>query len=193
VIESAFSMETPRLWIRPAAPPDALAILDFVNRNYTHLHPVEPERPTSFYTEEHWELQIQRNREELLCGHAARLFLFRTTDPARVIGTANLNQIIRGAFHSCFLGYSLDYNEQGQGLMFEALEAVIRCAFRELSLHRISANYMPHNARSGRLLKRLGFQVEGFARDYLLINGRWEDHILTSLLNPAWNPPATTW
>lgn len=35
----------------------------------------------------------------------------------------------------------------------------------------------------------LGFKVEGYAYDYLLINGRWEDHVLTSLTNPAWTPP----
>ncbi|MGL4717164.1 MAG: 30S ribosomal protein S5 alanine N-acetyltransferase, partial [Aeromonas sp.] len=45
--------------------------------------------------------------------------------------------------------------------------------------------YMPANQRSGALLERLGFEREGFARAYLLINGRWEDHILTSLINPA--------
>jgi ribosomal-protein-alanine N-acetyltransferase len=45
---------------------------------------------------------------------------------------------------------------------------------------------MPRNQRSGNLLKRLGFVVEGYARDYLLINDRWEDHILTSLTNPDW-------
>lgn len=50
------------------------------------------------------------------------------------------------------------------------------------------ANYMPHNQRSGNLLRRLGFVVEGYARDYLLINGRWEDHIQTSLINPNWKP-----
>jgi ribosomal-protein-alanine N-acetyltransferase len=42
--------------------------------------------------------------------------------------------------------------------------------------------------RSGRLLRALGFVVEGYARDYLQINGRWEDHILTSLTNQACAP-----
>jgi len=51
-------------------------------------------------------------------------------------------------------------------------------------VHRIHANYMPHNRRSGAVLRRLGFVVDGFARDYLQINGRWEDHVLTSLINP---------
>jgi ribosomal-protein-alanine N-acetyltransferase len=45
---------------------------------------------------------------------------------------------------------------------------------------------MPRNERSAALLRRLGFSVEGLARDFLLIAGRWEDHVLTSLINPQW-------
>lgn len=50
------------------------------------------------------------------------------------------------------------------------------------------ASYLPHNQSSGMLLKRLGYVVEGYARDYLMINGQWQDHILTSLTNYNWKP-----
>jgi ribosomal-protein-alanine N-acetyltransferase len=46
------------------------------------------------------------------------------------------------------------------------------------------ANYRPENERSGRLLQRLGFAREGYARDYLFIDGAWRDHVLTSLTTP---------
>ena len=52
------------------------------------------------------------------------------------------------------------------------------------------ANYMPDNLRSAALLKRLGFEVEGLAKNYLYINGQWRDHVLTSLTNADWNPRA---
>jgi ribosomal-protein-alanine N-acetyltransferase len=42
---------------------------------------------------------------------------------------------------------------------------------------------MPRNEKSAKLLKRLNFTIEGYARDYLFIDGKWEDHILTSLTN----------
>jgi ribosomal-protein-alanine N-acetyltransferase len=72
--------------------------------------------------------------------------------------------------------------------MIEALQAAIAFVFGPLRVHRIQANYMPHNLRSGRLLERLGFVEEGLARDYLLIDGRWRDHVLTSLTNLEWQP-----
>ena len=68
--------------------------------------------------------------------------------------------------------------------MKSLLSFVIDFAFSELELNRIMANYMPRNNRSKRLLASLGFKEEGIAERYLLINGIWEDHVLTSLLNP---------
>jgi [ribosomal protein S5]-alanine N-acetyltransferase len=72
--------------------------------------------------------------------------------------------------------------------MFEALTAAIAFAFDVLRLHRIMANYIPGNERSGKLLRRLGFNMEGYARDYLLIDGEWRDHILTALTNAKLTP-----
>ncbi len=70
--------------------------------------------------------------------------------------------------------------------MSEAVAKAIDYMFEKQKLHRIMANYMPSNERSARLLHKLGFVVEGCAKKYLLINGRWEDHILSSLTNENW-------
>ncbi len=72
--------------------------------------------------------------------------------------------------------------------MFEALTAAIRYMQRTQHIHRIMANYMPHNQRSGDLLARLGFEKEGYAKDYLLIDGEWRDHVLTALTTRDWTP-----
>ena len=73
--------------------------------------------------------------------------------------------------------------------MTEALSAAIPFVFETIGMHRIMANYMPANERSGALLRKLGFEVEGFARNYLYINGGWQDHILTALTNPNPSEP----
>lgn len=72
--------------------------------------------------------------------------------------------------------------------MREALQAAIRYMFTEQKLHRIGANYRPENIRSGKLLAKLGFKIEGFSKDYLFINGAWRDHVLTSITNDAFQP-----
>ncbi len=84
------------------------------------------------------------------------------------------------------LGFGLDHRLEGQGFMHEALRAAIDHVFDALSIHRIQANHQPQNLRSAALLRRLGFVVEGYARDYLRLDGAWRDHVLCSLTNPRW-------
>jgi ribosomal-protein-alanine N-acetyltransferase len=64
------------------------------------------------------------------------------------------------------------------------VQFAIKYAFEELKLHRIMANHMPAKKRSEAQLQNLGFEREGVAKSYILINGRWEDHVLNSLINP---------
>jgi ribosomal-protein-alanine N-acetyltransferase len=71
--------------------------------------------------------------------------------------------------------------------MTEAVRAMCDHAFGPLGLHRIQANHLPDNHRSAAVLRRLGFTVEGLARELVLIEGRWRDHVLTALLAPR--PP----
>lgn len=162
------------------------AIVRFVQDNRRFLVPFEPVRPESYYQEPYWHEQVTRHLNEFRVGASAKFFLLTKSAPGQVVGTANFTNIVRGPAQFCFLGYSLAEKAQGQGLMTEALKAAIAYMFQEQGLHRIMANYMPCNEPSGKLLKRLGFTAEGFARDYLMINGQWEDHVLTALTNPDW-------
>lgn len=181
------ALESERLIIRFGAIEDIPSIIAYYRDNKTHLQPFEPLKSGNFYTPEFWQERIKHNEQEFLGDRSARFFIFKKSEPQRVIGTANLTNFVRGVFHACHLGYSLAENAQGQGFMTEALRQVCDFAFGTLNLHRMMANYMPHNGRSAVLLRRLGFRVEGYAYDYLQINGRWEDHILTSLVNPNWH------
>jgi ribosomal-protein-alanine N-acetyltransferase len=177
---------TDRLILRLAMQKDAQAVLNYYLKNEEFLTSFEPARPDGFYTLVFWQEQIEKAIYEFHYDQSLKLCIFKKTDPSNVIGKINFSQIQHGIAHSCLLGYGLSEVEQGNGYMFEALTDAIRFVFEGLNLHRIMANYMPRNQRSGNLLKRLDFFVEGYARDYLLINGKWEDHILTSLLNPNW-------
>ena len=98
----------------------------------------------------------------------------------RVTTVATLSNIVRGPFQAAHLGFSCDGAAEGQGLMHEHLDALVAHAFGPMGLHRVMANHLPSNDRSAALLDRLGFEVEGRARDYLKIAGRWQDHVLRS-------------
>ncbi|MFN6484673.1 MULTISPECIES: GNAT family N-acetyltransferase [unclassified Nostoc] len=178
-----------RLLLRAAIHEDIPQILKYFIDNKTYLTPFYPLWADGFFTEEYWQYQIENSFLEFINGQSLKLFVFTKKNPTVVIGTVNFSNFVRGAAHFCYLGYSLAENKQGKGYMTEGLKSATQYLFEELNFHRVMANYMPHNRRSGNVLKRLGFVVEGYARDYLLINGQWEDHILTSLTNYNWKAP----
>ncbi len=179
------NIETARLCLQVAPPSGAARLLDFFKSNEDHLAPWSPPRPKHFLTLPYWEEQLELECQEFLDGVSLKLKILDRFDPnGPMLGHCNFSQFVRGPFQACYLGYALDGRLVGRGLMGEALEGAIPYVFESLKLHRIMANYLPINERSGRLLKRLGFVVEGYARDYLYINGAWRDHILTALTNP---------
>lgn len=179
-------IETERLLLTLGAPETAARYAAFAVENEKHLGPWEPPRPEGYFTEGYWYRRLERSRDELARDASLRLGIFRRIDPeGPLLGHVNFSQIIRGGAQSCYLGYSLDRRCVGRGMMTEALKGAIPYVFEQLKLHRIQANYIPTNERSGRVLRQLGFVVEGYARDYLFIGGDWRDHVLTSLTNPG--------
>lgn len=184
------TIRTERLLLRPALERDAAAIIRFFIENRDHLVPWEPDRPLDFYSEEFWRGQAHRHRQAFQGGFALMLFIFRGEEPDIPIGQISFTNVIHGPAESCNVGYALAASAQGQGYMTEALRAAIEFVFREMNLHRVQAAFMPHNERSNAVLRRLGFVVEGYARDYLMIGGRWRDHVLTALTNPDWEAGA---
>lgn len=177
-------LKSPRLVMRHGQPKDIPTILAYYQNNKDHLAPFEPLKPSSFYTRTHWNQEIETRLLDTQAERSLKLFIFLKDSPSELVGTLNFGNFIRGVFQSCTVGYSLAAEHQGKGYMTEALQVGIDHIFTGVKLHRIGANYLPHNQRSGRLLKRLGFTVDGYARDYLYIAGQWQDHILTSLVNP---------
>jgi ribosomal-protein-alanine N-acetyltransferase len=181
-------LEGARTILRLAGLVDVPAIISYYTENQVHLAPFEPLRPSVFYTESYWCSQVKQSLDEFRVDRSLQLFLFKKDNESAIIGSINFRNFVRGVFQACILGYSLAEASQGKGYMTEALKVAISYVFTQLNMHRIMASYLPHNQRSGRLLKRLGFVVEGYACDYIMINGQWQDHILTSLINPNWKP-----
>ncbi|MBS2006859.1 MAG: GNAT family N-acetyltransferase [Cyanobacteria bacterium SZAS TMP-1] len=181
------TLKTGRTILRLPEPEEAEYVLTYFRKNREHLANAGPAWPPDFLTVAHWQKQLETNLQEFQDDQSLRLFLFDRSNPETVLGAANLSNTVRNAAHFCHLGYHIDRDFQGKGIMKEALQSVITYGFTAMNLHRIMANYQPENSRSGGLLRSLGFNVEGYARDYLFIDGKWRDHVLTSIINPNWS------
>ncbi len=180
-------LHTEQLTLKVLGPTYASRVLAYLVRNRTFFKDWNPATAEDYFS---LAYQEQRLRNELALaedGWMLRLHLFERADTsyAKVIGDLVLNNIVRGAFLSCHLGYKMDQRKLGKGLMTEAIRRAIAYAFDEMKLHRIEANIMPRNQRSRRVVEKLGFEQEGLARKYLKINGVWEDHIHYVILNDA--------
>lgn len=171
--------------VRTAEPTDGKLISDYFIANREHLKPWEPERDDAFFTESGWTQRLIKLSELHRMGLGYYLLILDRSSN-EMLGTISFSSISRFPFHACNVGYSLAQSAQGRGAMTRGLKLAVNYMFKVQSMHRIMASYMPRNARSEAVLERLGFQKEGFAKDYLLINGKWEDHNLTSLVNPDW-------
>lgn len=145
------------------------------------LTPWEPTWPRDALTRAAFRRRLRRyareSREEL--GYA--FFIRRKSDNA-LLGGLTLSNIRRGIVRSGSLGYWIGERHARQGYMTDALGTLVPFAFGELGLRRLEAACLPSNEASKALLQRLGFTREGYAREYLCINGTWSDHVLFGLL-----------
>ncbi|MBU1220410.1 GNAT family N-acetyltransferase [Myxococcota bacterium] len=159
---------------------------DFVLRNKAFHGPWDPLRPDEYYSVKYWERELSASKSMVEAGSFFRFTVFEKDKPKMIIGQCALSNIARGVMQSANMGYALDRRFTGRGYMTQTVLAVVDYAFGALNLHRIQAGYMPHNRKSGKVLKRCGFRIEGYAKNYILIDGKWEDHILTSRTNHNW-------
>jgi len=118
-----------------------------------------------------------------------RMLLCRSAD-GLIVGRFNLNEIVRGAFHSAYMSYWVGASFSGQGFMREGMELVLNHAFTTLGLHRLEANIQPMNAPSVALAKGAGFRLEGLSERYLKIAGEWADHERWAMTVEDWEARA---
>lgn len=172
---------TPRAYLRAPRLSDWSAWAELRHASREFLAPWEPAWASDALARASYRRRLRRlardEGEEI--GYA--YFMFRRADDA-LLGGITLSNVQRGAAQSATIGYWMGHRFAGQGYMAEALVALLDHAFGPLGLHRLEAACMPENARSRRLLERCGFHEEGYARQYLRINGAWSDHVLFALL-----------
>ncbi len=167
----------PRVTLRAPEARDCDAFLAAVRRSRS-LHRPWGYPPSDREAFAGWRRRLRRD------SHVG--FLVCRAEDQALVGVVNLNEIVRGALQSAYLGFYSFSPHAGRGYMAAGVTAVLRRAFGELGLHRVEANVQPDNARSLALVRRLGFRREGFSPRYLKIGGRWRDHVRLALLAEQW-------
>lgn len=179
-----FQYETEHLILKVLnpSPLNALAVLDFYNKNRAIFEQYEAARPENFYTTEYVHSVLTCEYNLAIQKKAVRFWIFEKTNPEHIIGTISFFNITHSIYDRCETGYKLDPDYWHKGYAKEALQKGISIMFYELNLHRIEAYVMEENTASIYLLKSLQFQHEGTTRQSIRIRGKWEDHMLFALL-----------
>lgn len=174
------SLETERLLLRTMKAGD----LDFVYRHFSdtdiYRYLVDEEPIT---TREQAKEIIEFYVEPV--GNSYNRWVLELKSEKRPIGTCGYHQWHKN-HHRAEIGYDLEKASWQQGLMSEALEAVLGFGFEKISINRIEAMVHPENEKSIRLLVKLGFQKEGLLRDFYYQSGSFHDHWLLTLLKKEW-------
>jgi ribosomal-protein-alanine N-acetyltransferase len=176
-------IETPRTLLLLLQAESSHLVQAYHLANREHLAPWEPERDDDFFSAESFRKIGEASCGALLDGSAVR-FIAVHRESEKMVASCSFTNIVKGPLLACNMGYSVAKEFEGQGLMQEIAAAAIHHLFDGVGLHRIMASHMPSNVRSERLLGRLGFEREGYARSYLKIAGQWQDMVLNSLINP---------
>ena len=170
------TLETERLILRQLAAPDAqdsfLFLSDEENMRY-----YDPAPMTQL---EQAEQSIERHRRRF-AQHEALRWGITLKGENRVIGNGGYSW--DAANHLAVLSYILSKHYWKQGIMTEALTAIIQFGFEHIHLHRIEAQVAYPNLASARLLEKLGFQEEGRLRDRQYVNNQFVDERIFALIN----------
>lgn len=147
------------------------------------LVPWEPVWPANDLTRGAFRSRIRQYWRDIDDDLAYPYFVF-DRNGQHLLGALTLSNVRRGVAQMATLGYWIGKPHARQGYMSAAVSLIVPFAFQHLSLHRVEAACLPHNAASIALLGRCGFEQEGYARNYLKIAGKWSDHLLFARIAP---------
>ena len=142
-----------------------------------HLEVWEPAWDDNEFSRSAFRQRVNAYNERAANDEGHSYFLFHNESDA-LVGGLTLSYIRRGVSQSGTLGYWMGEPYAGMGLMKDAILALVIVARSRFGLHRLEAACIPHNDRSRHLLLACGFEAEGYAKAYVKIAGKWEDHLL---------------
>jgi [ribosomal protein S5]-alanine N-acetyltransferase len=175
------ALRSERLYLRAPAIADYPSWSTLRGQSRDFLTPWEPSWPDGDLSRTSFRQRLRRYQRDLRADSSYTFFIFHAESDA-LLGGVTLSSLRRGVTQSCALGYWIGEPYARQGFMSEAVGAIVPFVYDDLRLHRIEAACLPNNLASIRLLEKAGFTREGYARGYLRIAGKWQDHILFARL-----------
>ena len=188
-IKSVFDLRTERLILSVPTPVSAGAVTDYLLKNRSFHQPYQMIHGDEYYTKREQKQYLKSDMDAFFKGTQFGFWLRERSDPSTIIGRLSFTGIVRGALQSCLMGYHIDQDKQGEGLMTEAIFEGCRYMFEIRGIHRIQADIMPDNLRSLHTIKRCGFVCQGLNREYMAIDGQWRDHMIFSRINADYRNP----
>ena len=169
------------VFLRPPQLSDFEEWAELRAENRGFLTPWEPSWPSDDLTRASYKRRLRRYAQDMRDEAAYPFLIFRASDGA-MVGGVNISGLKRGVLQTGTIGYWIGEKFARRGYARSAVTAVVRFAFETLNLHRVEAACIPTNEGSRRVLERVGFRLEGYARNYLRINGEWQDHLLFGIV-----------
>jgi len=178
------------LLLRPPAPRDYKAWASLRRKSWDFLKPFEPRWTELDLAPSAYAARLRRGRVEARQGTEFSFLIFLVEgDGERLVGGLTLSNIRRRAAQYVNLGYWMGCDYAGRGIMTQAVGLTVPFVFDTLGLHRIHAATLPGNKASRRVLEKNGFREEGYAENYLQIDGVWADHVLFGLTRERYEAP----
>ncbi len=178
------TLETDRLVLREMT----MADLDWYKAHFTRPEMVEGDGYSGPQTREAAEKELREYVVDLFRNRDGFRWGVSLKGQSELIGTLGFFKWARPWGHVAELGYDLQREHWGKGIMFEAVTAVIDLGFERMGLTRIESMVFASNARSVKLLERLGFKREGILRSRgVSHDGVISDDAMYSLLRSEWS------
>jgi [ribosomal protein S5]-alanine N-acetyltransferase len=164
--------------LRPIRQSDSRAWREVRRRNVDWLRPWEATLPPEAAAEGDsiptFGMMVRRLRREAREG---RTLPWVVSYQGRLAGQVTVGGISWGSLRAAYIGYWIDREVAGRGIMPTAVAMACDHCFEVLRLHRIEINIRPENAASLRVVEKLALRREGERAAYLHIDGAWRDHV----------------
>lgn len=176
--------------LRPARKVDQHAWEQVRRRNRDWCGPWDPTPPPGSADGPRTYVDMVRSLKRLArLGEALPWFVWYRPEPGDycLAGQVTVSNIVLGSARSASVGYWIDQQWAGRGIMPTAVALASDYCFDQLGLHRVEISIRPENGRSLRVVAKLGFRYEGRRERYLHIDGDWRDHdvfVMTSEERP---------